>query len=310
MSSQERSHRLAVEGAWWAGAVTAHFPCRPAAKKDRGKTSLQLPPSPPLFPALSWMNPAPLLLLAWQVSASHTVKLPQTCPCWPHLATPTRLLPGQQLCKKLHTWTSISETAREPLGLGHWGRELCHWSKVTWAWSWGPGLTGGQKAPGEKRPPREVMLASNTNCHGQGLLGAKKRCFVSVTWASRYLPGQHVMHTVVSLRPVSPLPHVPKENSNLTVKDLENVVFLWSFPGKMEDEVPSSTRGFWEILFHHRCSSFLQQLPPPFVCPKNLPQLGLLSPGFASLATVPQKSFSSHISLYKTEGMTLNNTEV
>lgn len=73
----------------------------------------------------------------------------------------------------------------------------------------------------------------------------------------------------------------------------------------MEEGVPSSTRGFWEILFHHRCSSFLQQLPPPFVCPKNLPQLCLLSPGFASLVTVPQTSFSSHISLYKTEGMTL-----
>lgn len=71
--------------------------------KDEGKISLQLPPSPPLDPTLHWMNPAPLFLVAWQVSAIHTVKLLQTCPFQPHLATPTCMRQGQQLCKKPHT---------------------------------------------------------------------------------------------------------------------------------------------------------------------------------------------------------------
>lgn len=90
---------------------------------------LQLAPFSPLFPTLLWMNPAPLILVAWQVSAVHTVKLPQTCPWRPRLATPTCLLPEQELCKKPHKQEAIGETAEEAPCLGGWGgvasRQLC-----------------------------------------------------------------------------------------------------------------------------------------------------------------------------------------
>lgn len=91
---------------------------RAAAGRGWREDFPQLPPSSPLFPTLTWMNPAPLVLVAWQVSAVHTVKLPQTCPWRPHLATPTCLLPEQKLCKTPHMRAAIRETAKEAPCLG------------------------------------------------------------------------------------------------------------------------------------------------------------------------------------------------
>lgn len=98
MSSQKRSHK----SAGWGWVL-----CSQQAE-EAPRTSLQRPFHHPIiypaFPPSCWScsSPAPQLLEAWRVSAIHMVKLPQTCLCGPHLATPTCLLPGQQLCKKPH----------------------------------------------------------------------------------------------------------------------------------------------------------------------------------------------------------------
>ena len=169
-------------------------------------------------------------------------------------------------------WAGISETAQEALGLGHLGLELC-----SQMWSWGPGLAGGWKVPCEMRLPREGMPADCTDHRGQGLPGAKKRCFVFITRVSLYPPGQPIIAcTPWALWGQSCIfySQVPKENSNVTAEEVEHVVFLffvfWGFTGEMAAGIPSSTRGFWEILFH--CGqSMLVQLP--FPTPLSAPRI-------------------------------------
>lgn len=166
-------------GAPWAGAVV---PCpEQLQERQEGRLSVAAP-FPPLCPTLPWMNPAPLLLASWQVSAVHTVQLPQTCPRRPHLATPTCLRPGPRLCKKPHMPAAVRETANEAPCPGGWGGDTSGcWSRVTRAWGLRAGLSRGQKAPDTKGLPGEVRLVMSTNCHGKGLVGAKKRCSVRVT---------------------------------------------------------------------------------------------------------------------------------
>ena len=85
------------------------------------------------------------------------------------------------------------------------------------------------------------------------------------------------MHTVVSLRPVLNFffPQVPKENSNVTAEDVEHVVFFF-FSLRLYwgngTGIPSSTRGFWEILFHQGQSMLVQlPFPPPLSAPRITP---------------------------------------
>lgn len=171
MRSLERSH--GVEGARCAGAD------RPQGKGEGEAAPQHLlhPPAP---------CPSAGSAGVWQSRGAAAPDLPASAP-YCHSSPPG---PRTAVVQKSPTCELAS--ARRPRRLWASDAGAGALRQVTRVWSWGPGLAGRRKAPCEKRPPGEGMLADGAGCR-QGLPGAKERCFVSVTGVSLYPPGQPII---------------------------------------------------------------------------------------------------------------------